>query len=162
MLNPAIARGVLRFLAKHQGLRTDRRAKRSPARSCTRCDRASSPGCARSRTRLLRRGRLNAAVPVLLAELMTWQWDLDFFRELEPHARAALDWIDKYGDADGDGFIEYRSHVRGGIRNQSWKDSHDSLTHADGSVARCRPLRSRCRATCTQPGRIGACVCRDR
>ena len=52
-----------------------------------------------------------------------------------PHIDAALGWIDNYGDLDGDGFIEYRSRSETGIRNQGWKDSHDSISYRD-----CRPL----------------------
>src|SRR5439155_483551 len=47
----------------------------------------------------------------------------------------ALEWIDSYGDLDGDGFVEYSSVVHAGLRNQGWKDSWDSLTHADGTLA---------------------------
>ncbi|HEX5039377.1 MAG TPA: glycogen debranching N-terminal domain-containing protein [Candidatus Limnocylindria bacterium] len=52
---------------------------------------------------------------------------------LMPHAEAALGWID--GRADGDGLIWYGPPGRGGIRNQAWKDSPDSMRFADGALA---------------------------
>ncbi len=46
-----------------------------------------------------------------------------------------MKWIDQYGDADGDGFVEYARATERGLANQGWKDSHDSVFHADGSLA---------------------------
>jgi glycogen debranching enzyme len=48
---------------------------------------------------------------------------------------AALDWIDQYGDMDGDGFVEYHRRTPRGLANQGWKDSFDSVFHADGVLA---------------------------
>ncbi len=47
----------------------------------------------------------------------------------------ALDWIDAYGDADGDGFVEYPTRGGRGLVQQGWKDSNDSVFHADGRLA---------------------------
>jgi glycogen debranching enzyme len=51
--------------------------------------------------------------------------------------RRALEWIERYGDRDGDGFVEYRSdgHGTGQLAHQNWKDSFDSLNHVDGRPA---------------------------
>jgi glycogen debranching enzyme len=62
--------------------------------------------------------------------------DVSFARDLWPAVRAALDWMETFGDADGDGFIEYRRGAESGLSNQGWKDSHDSIFHADGTLAR--------------------------
>ncbi len=51
-----------------------------------------------------------------------------------PHIEAALRWIDTYGDPDGDGFVEYFAEDGKGLRNQGWKDSADSIMHADGAL----------------------------
>ena len=59
--------------------------------------------------------------------------DAEFARVLWPAVEAALAWIDRYGDADGDGFVEYERQSATGLVNQGWKDSHDSVFHADGS-----------------------------
>jgi glycogen debranching enzyme len=72
---------------------------------------------------------------ILYAQHFRWTGDLDFAQKLLPAADAALRWIDEYGDMDGDGFVEYLSHSPGGMRNQGWKDSHDSIVHADGHLA---------------------------
>jgi glycogen debranching enzyme len=55
-------------------------------------------------------------------------------------------WIDKYGDRDGDGYIEYERRNPNGLENQCWKDSGDSIAYADGSLA------STPRATCELQG----------
>jgi glycogen debranching enzyme len=72
---------------------------------------------------------------IVLAQYFRWTGDADFARSLLPNIDAALRWIDEYGDVDGDGFVEYRSRSARGIRNQGWKDSHDAIVHADGSLA---------------------------
>ena len=56
-------------------------------------------------------------------------------RRLWPHIEAALAWIDRYGDADGDCFVEYARATDRGLQNQGWKDSHDAVFHADGTLA---------------------------
>lgn len=61
--------------------------------------------------------------------------DHAFMREIWPHIVAALDWIDQHGDRDGDGFVEYHRHSPDGLVNQGWKDSNDSVFHADGTLA---------------------------
>ena len=72
---------------------------------------------------------------VLLSEVWRWTDDASFVRGLREPAVRALDWIDRYGDGDGDGFVEYERRAQPGIRNQSWKDSDDSQRFVDGSVA---------------------------
>src|SRR5581483_367409 len=61
--------------------------------------------------------------------------DRDLLNALWPHIELALKWIDKYGDVDGDGFVEYSRHGRTGLVQQGWKDSNDSVFHADGTLA---------------------------
>jgi len=74
---------------------------------------------------------------VLLDEYERWTGDTPLLRELEPDARAALEWIDSWGDRDGDGYVEYeRRNTETGLENQCWKDSWDSIRFADGSIAK--------------------------
>ena len=61
--------------------------------------------------------------------------DLPFIDRLWPHILAALDWMDSSGDPDGDGFIEYARRSESGLVQQGWKDSYDSVFHADGVLA---------------------------
>jgi glycogen debranching enzyme len=72
---------------------------------------------------------------MLLGELRRWGLERDVADELLPHADRALDWIVNYGDKDGDGFIEYARSTELGLANQGWKDSHDGITFADGTIA---------------------------
>jgi glycogen debranching enzyme len=72
---------------------------------------------------------------ILLDEYHRWSGDDDLVRTLEPSARAALEWIDDSGDADGDGYVEYsRRNVSTGLVNQCWKDSWDGIQFADGTL----------------------------
>ncbi len=61
--------------------------------------------------------------------------DLAFIETIWPNICAALTWIDRYGDRDGDGFIEYQRRTPQGLLQQGWKDSSDSVFHADGRIA---------------------------
>lgn len=73
---------------------------------------------------------------VLLDEYERWSGDRALVLELERAARAAVTWIDAYGDRDGDGFIEYERRIpKTGMENQCWKDSWDSIAFADGQLA---------------------------
>jgi glycogen debranching enzyme len=72
---------------------------------------------------------------VLLSEYWRWTGDDATALELEHHARWALAWIDVYGDAGGDGFVEYRPRSPAGLKNQGWKDSWRAVMFADGRVA---------------------------
>ena len=61
--------------------------------------------------------------------------DLAFIQSIWSNLEAALTWMDTYGDIDRDGFVEYVRKSPTGLDNQGWKDSHDSISHADGSLA---------------------------
>ena len=136
-LNPLIAVGTLRVLARHQGSRED------PWRE-------EQPGKILHELRMGEMARLNLvphtpyygsvdATPLfvlLFTETMCWLDDDNLYEEMMPHVWKAIEWIDKYGDVDGDGFVEYTASTnRGGIRNQVWKDSEDSIQFPDGSWA---------------------------
>ena len=132
-LNPVIARDTLRYLARRQGVREDPFTEEQPGRILHE----------------LRRGEMARAgeiphVPyfgtvdatplwlVLLHETWRWTGDEALVTELLPHAERALDWIDRYGDADGDGFVEYARTSAKGLVNQGWKDSGDGVSFPDG------------------------------
>ncbi|HEV7664332.1 MAG TPA: glycogen debranching N-terminal domain-containing protein, partial [Chloroflexota bacterium] len=135
-LRPAIAAGTLRFLARHQGTEVND-------------FRDEEPGKILHEVRLGELARLHRvphspyygsvdATPlflVALGEYVRWSGDLDLARGLLPNAEAALAWMRDYGDSNGDGFVEYHSRSPEGIRNQGWKDSPDSASHRDGSLA---------------------------
>jgi glycogen debranching enzyme len=73
---------------------------------------------------------------ILLSETWNWTADEGLVEDLLPAAYRALDWIDTYGDLDGDGFVEYLRRSKRGLTNQGWKDSWDANIHRDGTIAR--------------------------
>jgi glycogen debranching enzyme len=73
---------------------------------------------------------------ILLEEYDRWTGDHRLAKALEREARAAVEWIDRFGDRDADGYIEYeRRNTATGLDNQCWKDSWDSIAFADGTLA---------------------------
>jgi len=71
---------------------------------------------------------------ITLAEAYAWNADLSMLDECREPLEKALTWIEKYGDFDDDGFVEYITHSAKGLRNQGWKDSGDSIVYPDGSL----------------------------
>jgi glycogen debranching enzyme len=59
--------------------------------------------------------------------------DLDLIDKLWPHLLAAIGWLDEFGDSNSDGLIDYHRAAETGLANQGWKDSQDSIFHADGA-----------------------------
>jgi glycogen debranching enzyme len=129
-VNPEIARGVLRYLAAFQGRRIDPDTEEQPGkilhevRTGEVVDRGLWPH--------VLYGTIDATPLFVCALAKTFDWtgDDSLLDELWPAAEAALEWCFRYGDVDGDGYIEYSG---GRARNQGWKDSDDSLAHVDGT-----------------------------
>jgi glycogen debranching enzyme len=72
---------------------------------------------------------------ILLGEYERWTGDRGLVDHLWPNALEAVNWIEMYGDADGDGFVEYERRSPQGLVNQGWKDSTDANRYRDGRVA---------------------------
>ena len=72
---------------------------------------------------------------MLLDAYERWTNDQQLVEQLWPNALAALRWIDRYGDLDGDGFVEYRRSSPRGLVNHGWKDSADAIRFRDGQLA---------------------------
>jgi len=86
---------------------------------------------------------------ILLDEFERWTGNAELVQQLEMEARAALTWIDTYGDRNGDGYVEYsRRNKETGLENQCWKDSWNSILFADGTLSRLP------RATCEIQGYV--------
>jgi glycogen debranching enzyme len=85
---------------------------------------------------------------ILLDEYERWSGDAQLVRDLEVEARSALNWIDKYGDKNGDGYVDYQRKLETGLENQCWKDSWNSILFADGSMSKLP------RATCEIQGYV--------
>ena len=72
---------------------------------------------------------------ILLGATYDWTGDRALVDRLWPNAMAALEWIDRWGDRDGDGFVEYGRRTDKGLLNQGWKDSHDAIRDRNGRQA---------------------------
>jgi glycogen debranching enzyme len=137
-LDPDRAIETLRLLSAHQGTRIDEWREEEPGKILHE----------KRYGELARTGAIPHspyygtadATPLFLmlfVDMMKWTADPETFRRFIPHVKRAIDWIDHYGDRDGDGFIEYRSFPPGlgEVMHQGWKDSWDSINHTDGRPA---------------------------
>ena len=70
---------------------------------------------------------------VVLSETYRWTGDVNLLKQYREVAEGCLNWIDQYGDLDGDGFQEYKTFSSLGYENVNWKDSGDAVVYADGS-----------------------------
>jgi glycogen debranching enzyme len=135
-LNPDIARGVLEYLAASQADSNDPSTDAQPGKILheTRKSEMAKLG-------EVPFGRYYGSVDatplfiILAGSYYARTGDQNFLQRLWPHVERALTWIDDYGDIDDDGFVEYSRHSANGLVQQGWKDSNDSVFHADGRLA---------------------------
>ena len=136
VLNPELALDTLRVLARYQGKEYNDWLDEEPGKILHEYREGEMTRCGEMPFGPYY-GTLDATplFLILLSEVYNWTADDAAIRELLPAAYAALDWIDRYGDLDGDGLVEYQRRSSKGLTNQSWKDSWDANLHDDGSVA---------------------------
>jgi glycogen debranching enzyme len=135
-LDPSIARGVLGHLAANQAQHIDAAADAEPGKILHEVRHGEMAELGEVPFRRYYGSVDSTPLFVLLAgAYFERTGDMAFLRTLWPHIEAALSWIDHYGDRDGDGFVEYGRQSSEGLINQGWKDSHDSIFHADGTLA---------------------------
>lgn len=135
-LNPAIARDTLRYLARHQGTREDSFTEEQPGKIMHEV-RHGEMARNREIPHIPYYGTIDATPLWLVLLHETWMWtgDDELVRELLPNAERALAWITKFGDIDGDGFVEYVGSSSGkGLANQGWKDSGDGVPLPDATL----------------------------
>lgn len=135
--DPTLARGVLETLARFQGDDVVPQTEEQPGRILHEMRFGQAGGLALGGGQIYY-GTADATplFVMLLGELRRWDPDDALVDRLLPHADRALDWIDRFGDRDGDGYVEYERADEHGLANQGWKDSWDAIRHADGSFAR--------------------------
>jgi glycogen debranching enzyme len=134
-VGPELARGALHLLGALQGIRVDAFRDQEPGKILhevrggeltLRGEKPHSPyyGTADATPLWL----------ILLSEYWRSTGEDDFVRGRWGNVLAALDWIDRYGDRDGDGYVEYGTRSSQGLGNQCWKDSWDGIQYADGTI----------------------------
>jgi glycogen debranching enzyme len=133
---PEIARGTLRYLARLQGTVDDAFTDQEPGKILHEYRRGEMATC-REIPFIPYYGSVDATplFIMLAAEYLKWTSDLDFSREMWSAVERALGWMQAVGDAQGRGFLTYARRSPVGLPNQGWKDSHDSVMHADGRLA---------------------------
>jgi glycogen debranching enzyme len=135
-LDPSLARGVLTFLARHQATETSPFQDAAPGKIMHETRKGEMAGL-----RELPFGRYYGGVDttplfVMLAGAYAARTgDLALVGELWPALRAAVGWIEGARAENADGFVTYARGAATGLANQGWKDSHDSVFHADGTDA---------------------------
>jgi glycogen debranching enzyme len=135
-INPRIARGVLEYLAATQADHVSESQDAEPGKILHETRESEM-----ARLGEVPFGRYYGSVDstplfiILAGAYFDRTADRAFLRRLWPHVLRALAWIDEYGDRDGDGFVEYARRSSKGLQQQGWKDSQDSVFHADGTIA---------------------------
>ncbi|MBV8140545.1 MAG: amylo-alpha-1,6-glucosidase, partial [Verrucomicrobia bacterium] len=133
---PEIAEGVLSYLASTQATEVDRDQDAEPGKIL---HEARQSEMARTGEVPFRRyyGSVDSTPLFILlaAAYFKRTGDQDLLARIWPNIENALNWIDHYGDRDGDGFVEYGRFTSSGLLQQGWKDSQDSIFHADGTMA---------------------------
>jgi len=135
MATPALVRDALRANANRQGTRIDDWLDEEPGKMIHQA--RNGPLSVLGENPHLRYYGDWATPPdflIMLGQYLCWTDDRATARRLLPAARAAIDWCFRYGDPDGDGFLEYDTRSERGVKNQGWKDSGDAVIDEDGKI----------------------------
>lgn len=134
--NPQIAKGTILTMANYQGTKLDPWRDEQPGKIMheIRYGELASTGQIPFTPYY---GTIDATplLLILVKEYVNWTGDYTILADIENQIENALNWIDLYGDRDGDLFVEYYQEASKGIANQGWKDSGDSIVHRNGDYA---------------------------
>jgi glycogen debranching enzyme len=134
--NPSIAHGVLQYLAATQATELNPATEAEPGKILH--EMRGGEMAELGEVPFKRYYGTVDATPLfvmLAGQYYDYTGDRDFIADLWPHIDLALQWAKQYGDIDGDDFVEYARHGDKGLIQQGWKDSNDSVFHADGTIA---------------------------
>ncbi len=135
-LDPSLARGVLGFLASRQARHVSAFDDATPGKIMHETRHGEMAAMKETCFALYYGGVDTTPLFVALAgAYLERTGDEAFIRGLWPELIAATDWLDRYGDSDGDGLIDYARGAESGLANQGWKDSLDSVFTDDGALA---------------------------
>jgi len=131
---PEVARGTLRFLAKHQGTLDDPFTDQQPGRILHEYRRGEMAAC-REIAFIPYYGSVDATplFVMLMAEHLRWTGDRAFAAELWPAVERAVAWMTNA--LENDPYLTYGCRSPKGLGNQGWKDSKDAIMHASGEMA---------------------------
>ncbi len=135
-VDPSLASSTLLTLARLQGERVDALTEEQPGKILHEVRRGLTT-VVDARAGSVYYGSIDATplFVVLLGELFSWGVADDVLAQLLPHADRALEWMVRFGDRDGDVFVEYQRATERGLANQGWKDSFDGVSYASGRLA---------------------------
>jgi len=132
-LSPALARGVLRFLASRQALEASDFKDAQPGKIMHEARRGEMVALGELPFGEYYGGVDTTPLFVMLAgAYVSRTGDMALIEELWPALLRAIGWVERVGDNNGHGFVDYARSSEKGLSNQGWKDSHDSVFHADG------------------------------
>ncbi|HYI11808.1 MAG TPA: glycogen debranching N-terminal domain-containing protein [Thermoanaerobaculia bacterium] len=135
LLGPEIATGTLHALAQRQGRRVDDWRDEQPGKMLHEAHTGPLSMLDLNPRRLSFSSITTSGLyAFIVAELWHWTGDKDLVRPFIEPALRALQWLERFGDLDGDGFYEYRTRSPMGPRNQAWKDSSDAIVYDDGRL----------------------------
>jgi glycogen debranching enzyme len=135
MLDPRLMEGVLHVLARNQGTQVDDWRDEQPGRMLH--EMHTGPLSAldlNPRARSYGSTTTSGLYPFIVAELWHWTGDRELVEPFLDPALRALEWLDRDGRRDRDGFYGYKTRSRDGVRNQGWKDSDDAIVDTSGRL----------------------------